>query len=474
MPRYNSAAPLPGREGQGTRSAAEGKPSGALSFGSFSLGKQRQGFALDRPQADPKGERAARVKVTRMRAAARIKNDLPRSGNKTLPPSQPPPASGGRGITAHYSFFPGSSAGRGRALGLLAGVLFLGGLGDCDCMAGATLSTDLRLGYTNTDDGSTQVDSLSVGGRLDAASAAWRGLSVGGTLYATTPLAGIDDDPLFLDSSGGPNGSGYVIPGQLWVQGEWGGTRIRLGRQEIDTPFADTDDIGMIPNTFEALVVENTDVEHLTLSAMHLRRWAGVDANKEKFSRLNGDRGVQVFGASYARGHWDAQAWYYRQSGATDILYLEGGADLLPGLHGGLQWTRQKDKAAHTHASAWGASLAYTLGDFTLSSDYNRVSGNGAVTNGYGGGPYFTSCDQNTIDGTPHIRAIAFGIGYDGIDGLGLGVRRVDFDQGVGDEWDTYASYRVSDAVSLDLVFSDMGPDGSNTKAFLNYHLELL
>ena len=54
--------------------SAEGKSSGALSFGSFSLGKQRQGFSLDRPQADPKGERAARVKGTRVRAVTRFPN----------------------------------------------------------------------------------------------------------------------------------------------------------------------------------------------------------------------------------------------------------------------------------------------------------------------------------------------------------------------------------------------------------------
>jgi hypothetical protein len=367
--------------------------------------------------------------------------------------------------------------GGGVAAGLLSGVLLVGGLGDCDCRAeeAASLSSDLRLGYTRTDDGAgSQVDTLSVGGRLDARSADWHGLGAGTTLYATTPLAGIDDDPLFLDASGGPNGSGYAVLGQAWVQGQWGHTRFRLGRQEIDTPFADTDDIGMIPNTFEALVVENSDVDDLVLSAMHLHRWAGVDANKEKFKRLNGAHGVNVFGAVYTRDRWDAQAWYYRQQGATDILYLEGGAEPLPGLHAGLQWTRQQDKAANTRARAWGASLAYTLADFTLSSDYNRVTGSGAVSNGFGGGPFFTSCDQHTIDGVRNIRAFATGIGYSGIDRLDLGVRHVDFDQGVGDEWDLHASYSVSDAVGVELIYSDLGPDGSNARAFVNYHLDLL
>lgn len=363
------------------------------------------------------------------------------------------------------------------ALGLLSGTLLMGSLVNCNCLAedAAALSADLRLGYSDTDDGAgTRGDSLSVGARLDARSASWNGVRVGGTLYATTPLGGIDDDPLFLDSTGGPNGSGYAVPGQLWVEAEWQDTRLRLGRQEIDTPFADTDDIGMIPNTFEGAVVSDTSFDHWELTGAYLKRWAGVDANKEKFTRINGDHGMMVLGAGHARDNWDVQAWYYRQQGGTDIVYLEGGADPVDHLHIGLQWTRQQDKAADTQARAWGASLAYVLGDFTLSGDYNKVSGSGSVSNGYGGGPFFTSSEQNTIDGTPHIRAIAAGMEYGGVENMTLGIRRVDFDRGVGDEVDTYASYAFSDDLSLDLVYSDMGPDGSNARAFLNYHLDLL
>ncbi len=95
----SSAAPLPGREAQGTRSVNVGQVFGCPFFAYFSLGKQRQGFSLDRPQADPKGERAARVKGTRVRAAARCQNGLPRSGNEEYvpcpPPSLPPQAGGG-------------------------------------------------------------------------------------------------------------------------------------------------------------------------------------------------------------------------------------------------------------------------------------------------------------------------------------------------------------------------------------------
>ena len=361
----------------------------------------------------------------------------------------------------------------------LSWVLMLIGTGPlgCGCATESpgALSSELRLGYTATDDGAgSTVESLSVGARLDGATPAWHGLRAGATLYATTPLSDLNDDPLFLDSAGGPDGKGYAILGQLWLEGHLGSTRLRLGRQEIDTPFANTDDIGMIPNTLEGAVLDDSTFEGWGFTLAHLSRWAGVDARQEKFTRINGKRGLTLLGVSHSMTHWDAQAWYYRQRGGTDILYLEAGGDPIDDLHLGWQWTRQQDKATNQSARAWGLSVAYALGNLTLSSNYNRVSGNGSVSNGYGGGPFFTSCDQNTIDGTPRIRAFALGAEYHGIDRLSLGVRHVDFDQGVGDEWDLWAGYSVSEDLHFDLVHSDLGPDGSNTRAFLNYRLTLL
>ncbi len=337
------------------------------------------------------------------------------------------------------------------------------------------LSGELRLGYSTTDDGAgSTVESLAVGARVDALTPDWRGLRAGTTLYATTPLGAINDDPLFLDSAGGPDGRGYAIIGQLWMEGRIGNTHLRIGRQEIDTPFADTDDIGMVPNTFEGAMLTNHSVEGWNLTLGHLRRWAGVDATQEKFSRINNGKDLSLAGVSRNANRWDLQAWFYHQSGGTDIQYLEAGGDPADALHLGWQWTRQRDKSAGVDALAWGFSVAYALGNLTVSGDYNQVEGSGSVTNGYGGGPFFTSGEQNTIDGIPGVRALALGAEYHGIERLSLGVRHIDFDRGAGDEWDLWVGYSLSEDLHFDLVHSDMGPDGSNTRAFLNYRLTFL
>jgi len=337
------------------------------------------------------------------------------------------------------------------------------------------LSAGLRLGYTQTEDSSgADSESLSVGVRLDGVTSEWRGLRLGGTFYATTPIGNLDDDDLFLDARGGPNGSGYAILGQLWVEAVTPLGTLKVGRQELETPFADSDDIGMIPNTFEAARLDADPVDRVHLSIGHLRHWAGVDSpGREDFTSINGDHGATFVGVLFSSDRVEAQGWYYYQQGGTDIAYLEATTELRDKVQMSLQWTHQRDRAADQQAMAWGAALAWELGDFTLSGDFNQVFGSGSVTNGYGGGPFFTSAEQNTIDGIPRVRALAAGVEYGGIEDLTLGVRHVTFDRGVANEWDFTAGYAFTESLTLDLVHSDMGRDGRNSRAFLNYRLVL-
>ena len=344
------------------------------------------------------------------------------------------------------------------------------------------VSGQLRFAYSNTEEGSGQnVDSAAIGGRLGYVSPVWKGISVGATGYSSNVIGSLDDDALFLNSKGGPNGQGYSIAGELWLQAEFADTAIKIGRQAIDTPFADTDDIGMIPNTFEGVVISNHSLANTTITAMHLNKAAGVDAAvPEKFTHLS-DTGeaVNALGFVYESDKWQAQLWQYEQKNqagnATDISYLEAGMSPIENLELALQYTTQNYDAGGK-GKAWGATAAYTVSDFTLSADYNKVSGANGVqgaVGGVGGGPFFTSAEQNTIDDVANIRATAIGIEYTGIKDLSLAVRKISFDQGVTDELDVAARYQIRDNLSADLIYSDMETDGKNTRFFINYDFDI-
>lgn len=118
------------------------------------------------------------------------------------------------------------------------------------------VSGQVRFGYTQAEDSAgAKVDAAAIGGNIGYISPVWQGFNVGANIYSTNVLGKYDDDDRFLDREGGPNGSGYTVLGEAWLQAAFNKTAIKIGRQLINTPFADTDHIGMIPNTFEAAVV---------------------------------------------------------------------------------------------------------------------------------------------------------------------------------------------------------------------------
>ena len=331
----------------------------------------------------------------------------------------------------------------------------------------AGLAGQVRLGYINTDDNVNNVDTLSLGGHLGYTSPTYHGMSAGAVFYTTNPIAGINTDGFFLDS----NNKAYTILGQAWVNADIGKTSIKLGRQGVDTPFADTDDIGMIQDNFEGLVITNNYFPNTELFAAHLSRWAGVDSPQpEKFLKLDNNHGVNVYGINYQQDKWGSQLWFYDSNKGTDISYLELGVRPIEGLELNAQYADQKDTtvgATGSDGNAWGAQVLYEKNKFAFELSHNSVS-NGAVTNGFGGGPFFTSGIDHTIADVVDQKATAIGVEYSGSDKWTVGVRKINFKKGE-DELGLTANYQIRDNLAASMEYADMGNDGTILKAFLNY-----
>lgn len=347
----------------------------------------------------------------------------------------------------------------------------------CIVLSGAAIANktekgafgQVRLGYVNTDDNTSNLDSLATGGKLGYKSNTYYGLNSGVTFYTSQPVGGVNNNSLFFDS----NNKGYSILGEAYINADLEQTSIKFGRQEIETPFADSNDRGMIPNTFESLMIINTSLTDTTLLASHLHRWAGVDVEPEpeNFIKLNGTNGVNILGVIYIPSDkWNAQAWYYSAKNSTNTSYLETAISPLENIEFGLQYGNQN--GGDTNGKAWGLKVDYEIGDFILSAAQNDVS-NGQVINGYGdefgGGPFFTSAEENSIDGVVDQEASALSVEYTGFNKLTLAASHYAFDKSE-DELDLVANYMFSENLAADFVYSDLGNDGSVTRVFLNYN----
>ncbi len=183
-------------------------------------------------------------------------------------------------------------------------------------------------------------------------------------------------------------------------------------------------------------------------------------------------------------------AYYYdldeKFSGDADTMtYAEaiyGGEYSDVGYELGLQIAKQKFKSQKS-AKIYGLSVGVNFDayGFGLSYAYNRVGDHSAV-NGFGGGPFFTSSEDATIDGVgADIDAHRYGIGMDmsryGVDGIDIGYSHLDISDNLGkhlNENDITVGYEVDEKLSFTLIHviedDEIGDTKyRNTRVFVNY-----
>ncbi len=239
----------------------------------------------------------------------------------------------------------------------------------------------------------------AIGGKLHIETGTYEGISLGTSFYTSNTL-GSDDNQGLVPFRGEVDNS-YTILGEAYIQGVWGNTRVKIGRQEIDTPFADTDDIGMVPNTFEAYVLQNRDLTDTTLFLAQIQKMAGVDAEiVDAFTPLNGDNNMQVVGATYEGvENLTISAWYYHIKDAKidSIAYIEIDYE-AEYCSIGLQVAKQ-GYSIGKDATVFGitAGTRYAPLGLNFSASYNKAWDNAAFS-GFGGGPFFANSEYLISD----------------------------------------------------------------------------
>jgi len=347
----------------------------------------------------------------------------------------------------------------------------------------------IRFGYQNHKiDGDKSYKQDSIGGKLSISSVDFKANGIGGkfSFYTTNRLNNHDNEGVnFFDK----NSESYSILGEAYLFGRYQNTTLSLGRQELDTPFADTDDVGMIPNTFEAAVLANTDLPDTTLLLAGVRRWSGVDTDTpSSFQKMQNDDPVKMAGVIYEgiKG-LGLSAYYYdiddKTAGDIDsISYLEA---IYSGKYNsvsyelGLQNANQKFKG-ESSAKVVGYSLGVNFDKIGLGFNYAyNKSKDHSATNGFGGGPFFTSSEHLTLadagsDGKASIISVNWDASLVGLNNLTLGAGYLtlkDKNNKKSTESDFTASYELGDNLSLDVIYSKIKNDNSfnNTRVFVNY-----
>jgi len=346
----------------------------------------------------------------------------------------------------------------------------------------------IRAGYiTFSEDGESHTNAYALGGHFDFDTKRWNGFMVGAEVYTVLNL-GVNQDPIHINGDlFNKNGKSFILISQAYLDGKWGNTEIKLGRQTLDTPHADSDDIRMMPNYFEAYTITNTDIDDLTLTAGLIRKMAGwengVDSSKfvdvhETLETTDDTDGIYYASASY-EGIKDLSLslWYYHYSGIATVIYAEAGYNYEFSKEITVTLGLQYDASSETGAALLGQQDAETYGisletnftelGLTILAAYNQDNGEtGAMGLSLGGGAFFTSMEDQTLDalGTAG-KAWIIGAGYDfgtlGIDNLTFGVAYGSFEADdislyESKEIDAVLEYSWNEKISLTAAFASV------------------
>lgn len=336
-----------------------------------------------------------------------------------------------------------------------------------------------------------------VGGKLGIETAPLYGVSVGATFYTSNAIANKKD---YKDGDYYNNGDkDYTLLGEAFAKYAFDGGEVKLGRMELDTPFANSDDIRMIPNLYTAAIATYSPVEKLNITAGVVTQMAGWEngADHSRFVKM----GEVVEAATTDGGVWDAffannegaresklymagigyehdmftiAGWYGRQSEIMDTYYLEASVKPFESEMLGIniigQYMNEKaigklrsysgeagNEISKIDGNIYGAALELEskATGLTAAFAYNKAGkkdaqhANGGTASFFGGGkdPLLTSMDVETANGEGDIKAYKGEIGFDfekvGVEGLSTTLASAYFDKKASSSYSKETDFTV-------------------------------
>ena len=284
------------------------------------------------------------------------------------------------------------------------------------------------------------------------------------------------------------NGNSFVYIGEASIDYNNEYFQTRVGRVRVETPYANSDDIRMAPNTFEGAWANIDYTSSLKTQLIYFNRWAGYDSQNEdalesqnSFKNLVDDDSFGMLGASityaYAKDS-EASFWYNYIDGMAAISYAEVvGIYFIDGENIHLDYGLQLSNIAELENSNVDGnvlgimSIMHYNGAF-LGGAYNASFSNKGkyVTSGFGGGPYYTSLDEATISaiseagatsGHPatdnDTEAFRNGAGYEFENGLTIETvyGELSNEHGSINETDAIVTYEIDDRWYLEAIYTN-------------------
>jgi len=313
--------------------------------------------------------------------------------------------------------------------------------------ANGEVSGQIRAGYINFNPEVSEPTNYTtaLGGQLKYETARYYGFNVGAALYTSHAISGLSGNKRrgkYNYELAGDNH--YDTLAEAYIGYKFESFEINGGRVRIDTPYADSDDIRMTPNTFEGVVATYGINDEFSLFTAYVTRWQGPDAESYDFIDLLGPNtnGMAIAALTYATDHTEASLWYYHADKTADIFYgdvimnyeISEGVELV----GGLQYAKQNERShSGIEGTLYGAMAEVSFSGLSLSAAYDElhVGELKEYFGGFGGGVAFVNLNETTagvIAVNQGVEAVKLAVVYDfaevGINGFSAEYNYGDFE----------------------------------------------
>ena len=186
------------------------------------------------------------------------------------------------------------------------------------------------------DGGNTDRQDQAAGGVFYYKTDSFKGITLGGALATTNDLNSDDDKATYGLLAGGHESVTRLQ--EYYVQGDYFDTTVKIGAQELFTPFLFFHPVRMMPRTFRGASVVNKSVDNLKLMAFYLEDAADWDDDAfVNMSQIAGpiyandgsvdDEAAIILGASYNLPidglKASVEAWGFKMDDVINQYYLK-------------------------------------------------------------------------------------------------------------------------------------------------------
>ncbi|MDP3464258.1 MAG: OprD family outer membrane porin [Sulfuricurvum sp.] len=297
-----------------------------------------------------------------------------------------------------------------------------------DAFTKGKASGDIRVfWYDGQRDLRTDRTALTIGGILSYQTAPFYGIQANASFFSSNGITSLTKMPESGQTSNlKSDGSSINILGEAALSYIYEDTLIKYGRQRLNTPLTNDYYNRMLPNSFEALMIENRSITDITLKGAYITKWKYKDSDRfiSPTENFGFHRDITMIGATSQKWGIKNEVYDYYVPDVMNALYIQSempkflSIDSPFNLSGAIQYLNENgvgnELIGLSSTYLIGTKVGVHYGDWSLTGLFTQIgdqslAGTGGRYAKMGWGGFITYTDFQIDGETENAGALAYG-----------------------------------------------------------------